>query len=161
MEAYPISILPQPSSASFSGSNDQASTVRTQMDSGRYRQRSRFTATMNTYKVSWEMDDFQWGMFQSWIKYKISRGADFFTIDIPTGGDGLKNITARIVAGTVTQTYKDVLNWTVSASVETEDNLDWSEDDYDTLLTIGDPDLLELAAAELDTLINLTFPANF
>ncbi len=159
------SIFPNPE-GDFSGELD-SSTERTQMDTGRYRQESRYTRENRNYSVSWMFDDFQFGMWQSWVLYKLANGSRCFNINLPTGGEGLKTVQARLVNGKYTWKYSPVLNWTVQATIEVEDAKVWTEDIYDILLFVGSLTVLESAASNstaaadaLHTLIHVTMPAN-
>lgn len=139
MEAFPA-IFPNPT-VDFNGVT-KGTTVRTPMESGRYRQRRRFSSELTQYPVSWEMDDWQFGMFRSWVKNKISDGADKFTISLPTGGEGFKTITVQLVSDgdkLYNFKHKPVLNWTVTAVLETEDSSIWDLAEYTTKLAAGHP----------------------
>lgn len=146
MESWPI-ILPAPSSA-FNG-DVATSTIETQMDSGRVRSRQRFTRQNNLYKVTWEMDDFEYGMFQSWVLYKLHNGADQFEIDLPTGGIGMKTVVARIVRGEYSASHKETLNWVVTANLRVDDAKVFTENEFDTLYELGSISELEAAAEAL------------
>lgn len=150
MEAWP-SILPAPTNA-IPADNDSA-LVSTEMDSGRKRRRRRFTRELRTYKVSWELDDFQYGMFQAWFSNKISGGADEFTIALPTGGEGLKVVTAAFANGKYSQSQRPVFNWTISATLEVNDADVWTEEVYDALLISGDIDALEAAVEHVEEFV--------
>jgi len=115
--AWPASKLPLPST-DFDGANERA-TIRTKMDSGRFRQRRRFTSGLRTFKASWQFDDDQFALFQGVVKYKLSEGADWFTIDLPFG-DGFKNYRVRFIEAKESFNYQDVLHWKVDAQLETE-----------------------------------------
>ena len=147
-ETWPSTILPAPS-VSFSGSSDDA-VIKTKMDSGRTRTRRRFTRQVSKYRVQWQMTDFQFGMFQSWVKNLISGGADAFYISLPTGGEALKSVLAKFSDGTYSFSHKGILNWDVSAVLEVEEPDIWSLEVYNSLLAIGDLDALEAAVAHLE-----------
>lgn len=148
MENWPTSILPDPT-VDLSG---ESTTLmgRTDMDSGRTRQRQRTSRVGRTYPVSWEFDDYQYGMFQSWVKWKLHNGADPFLIDLPTGGEGMKTVTARLVNGKYSDKYVPVMNWKVTATLEVDDPLIWDEDTFDTLYPLGPLTDLETVADRLE-----------
>jgi hypothetical protein len=149
-ETWP-SILPAPS-VNFN-TDGQSAVIKTKMDSGRTRRRRRFSRENRNYKAMWQMTEYQFGMFQSWFAYKISGGADAFYISLPTGGDGLKQVLASFSDGKFAASHKDVLHWDVSAVLEVEDSLVWTEDVYDSLLLIGDIDALEAAVAHVEEFV--------
>lgn len=136
MEAFPA-IFPNPT-VDFNG-KASTTTVETKMDSGRKRRRRRFSSELTSLPVSWQMDDWEFGMFRAWVKNKISDGADKFTISLPVSGEGFKTVTVSLVGGEYTFKHSPVLNWTVSANLETEDSLIWDADTYTAKLTAGHP----------------------
>lgn len=156
LETFPAGLFPQPR-VSFNG-RLKPSVVRTQMDSGRFRQRSRFTSELMSLNVSWEMSDFQFGMFKSWVNNKVTRGADWFYIVLPIGGETLP-VLCHIVNGGYTHKYRGVLYWDVTVTLETEDPLTWSEDIYETLLAAGSIEDLEAAANALNIEVNQHLPS--
>lgn len=118
MSTWPT-ILPNPSQ-SYSYDAD-FNTLRSKMDSGRIRQRSRFSKTFLTVKVRWQFNDFQLAVFQSWFTNTINGGTDWFDTCPLILGDSVQNYTARFVGGKYSTTHEPVLNWVVSASLEVED----------------------------------------
>lgn len=161
MELWPA-LLPAPTVA-FSGSTE-SSVARTQMESGRFRQRPRFTSELRTYRASWELSDFQFGFFQAWFLRKLSNGADKFTINLPTGGEGMaKAVNASFVEGKYNYSHNRgaVLWWTVSATLEVEEAEVWSEEIYDAILVLGDPRLYEAEANDLHRILNELLPSYF
>ncbi len=149
MEDFPSQYLPAPT-VSFNG-NTAGSTIRTQMESGRVRQRSRFTRETRLYSVNWEMSDFQYGLFQSFVLYQINRGADWFNIDLPVGGEGMRTVSARIVDGKYSGAHVPVMNWNVSAQLEVDDAGVWSEDLYFLMIELGGISEYEAAVAHFES----------
>lgn len=143
-----LSILPLPST-SFSGSIEPA-VIETKMDSGRIRSRRRFTRELRNYNATWEMDDFQFGMFQAWVFYELKSGSEFFNISLPLGGEGFKTVSARIKGGKYSWQYKPVSNWTVTATLQVETGAVMPFDDYTALLLAGDVSALEAAVAHFE-----------
>lgn len=96
--------------------------IRTQMDSGRYRQRQRQTRLHRMMRVEWELSDDEYGYFQSIYKHLLENGTAWFEMSLPMGDDGFKCYTVRFVAieGHEAQ-YRDVMFWKVKARLETED----------------------------------------
>ena len=149
-ETFP-SIFPNPS-RDFSGES-KPMTARTNMESGKIRQRNKFSAELRQYSIVWLFNDFQFGMFQSWVKHKI-HNVDFFYLSIPTGGEGLKTVLVRLVEGNYSCDHADVLHWSVKAKIECEDVDLWDEDTFDALLALGDISELENAVAHLSRAVN-------
>lgn len=146
METFP-DYLPNPNT-DFAGSND-ANALRTQMTTGRFRQRNRFSQELRTMPVSWKLTDFEFGMFQSWHLHKLNGGNDWFNINLPLGGDGLESAVARFIEGKYAYKYTDFNEWTINGSLECEDALVWSEEDYDALVAVGDLSAIEDEAASI------------
>lgn len=109
--------FPAPST-SFANKVESA-TIRSKMESGRSRRRSRYTRQNRLVSVQWELTDDQYALFQGVFAYKLTRGADFFSIDLYLGG-GLRNFKAAFLDDPIETAYKDVLNWVVRGTLEIE-----------------------------------------
>lgn len=132
MESWPSTLLPAPD-GSFNP-NVVAAVARTKMDSGAVVQRLRFTQQMCTMpSVKWTMTDAQFEIFKAWWAYKISRGADWFTISLPLG-DGFATYTVRF-DGKYAQKYKPVMHWEVSGTLECIVQPGMTEAELNALLT--------------------------
>jgi len=114
---YPL--FPRPA-VNFAGEDD-APTIRTKMDSGRVRQRQRFTREFRPLRVSWKLTDEEFGTFQSIHKHLLNSGAGWFTMNLPLGDNGFKEYTVRFSGGGYSFKYDEVMYWDVSAKLETED----------------------------------------
>lgn len=92
LAAYP-SVLPMPLQSS-----QQVKTVsplvRTEMASGRARQRRAFTSTPQTVSVSFIMPNAKGALFEGWYRYGITDGADWFTAPLRTPM-GIKQVEMR------------------------------------------------------------------
>lgn len=145
METWPTSVLPDVQLA-YTDEVQLARVSRTDMMSGRVRQRMRFTSDFRKQNVQWTMNDFQYALFQSFFFYKISGGADYFNINLAIGY-GFQPYIARFVNGV----YKAVFNqpcWVVTAQLEIElASAVLSEDVYDFILSGDSIDALEAAEA--------------
>jgi hypothetical protein len=115
MNTFPSNKLPRPAT-NFSGDND-SSTIRTKMDSGKTRQQRRFTKDVRTVKAQWSLTDTEFTLFQAFVYYKTSSGADWFNIDLPSAG-GIKSFVARFKDGKYTFSHAPILNWKVTATLE-------------------------------------------
>jgi len=160
MEAYPSTMLPGPT-IDYALS-ERSATIRSQMESGRFRQRRRFTTSANVVPVSWIFTPFQFSMFRSWFFFKVSQGADYFTMDLDLGGEeDPQNVAARIVEGVYDARYQDG-NWLVTATLEVENPTLVTETTFDDFIALDQPlDSLELAVAQFDNLLNVVLPGNF
>ena len=68
--------------------------LRSQLETGRSRQRRRYTSTPTMASVSWLMNDMQGVLFEAWFKEVLLDGAEWF--DCPLKSPmGMKNYTAR------------------------------------------------------------------
>lgn len=112
--------------------------IRTEMDSGRVRQRKRFTSAIRTVPVRWTLTDAQWALFQGILEYKLNQGADWFTITLPTG-NGMQSCTARFVSGSWNAKHVPVMYWDVTATLEVQGGSPLTEDEVDAILTPPTP----------------------
>lgn len=133
MEIWPYSLLPDP--IRTYSIDRVGSVVRTNMDSGRIRQRKRFTRDIRMFSVEWLFDDFQFEVFQSFFAHTINQGSDFFTVDLWIG-DGFSSVSARFENGTYQTSFTDP-HWAVSASLEVENAPVLSNDTLTHLIYIG------------------------
>lgn len=134
-------------------------TIRTKMDSGRTRQRSRFTRNMRQMSASWKLSDFERSVFQSIYASLLTNGADWFYMDLPLG-DGFKQFRVRFVADSYAEKHDSVMYWNVSARMETEDTAEaYDEETIEAFVAVGlDVDAFEAAGNAFHVLINETFP---
>ena len=151
--------LPKPV-IGFGVTND-AAVARTKMDSGRYRQRRRFTRAFRRMSATWKFSDMQYGYFQSIYHYLVDDGADWFQAYLPMG-DGLARLyTVRFVADTY-QVKQDeaTLYWSVSVNLETEDETSpWSATEIDALVAADfDVDAFEGGVAGLHAYLHTILP---
>ena len=110
-------LLPAPS-VNYSYS---AETVlgRTNMDSGRYRQRRRYTTNIFFVSVSWLFNDDQLAYFTGWHKLNLLNGSLSFNIDLAFGQSLNANV-AKIVDGDYSTNQVGHFDWEVSALLEVE-----------------------------------------
>lgn len=136
METWPAT-FPLPTT-SF-GADEAGNALRTEMDSGTIRQRRRFSADRVTVDAQWEMGDTEFGVFCAWHKFKINAGSDWFNMVLPLGG-GYENHVVRFVGGRYSQSYEEVDNWKVSATLEVQQRVTFSEALLDLYLEVGSND---------------------
>ncbi len=116
----------------------ESSTIETKMDSSRTRTRARYTRQTRIVSVQWELTDDQYALFQGVFTYKLTRGADFFSIDLYLGG-GLRNFKAKFKSDPIDTAYKDVLNWVVRGTLEIESGSVLTSGETDTALAALPP----------------------
>lgn len=150
-EAYP-DFLPRPSQNYNLDVN--ASIGRTQMDSGRIRQRRRFTSTKDQIAVVWQFTDQEFAMFTSFVKFKINDGADWFTAEIVTG-NGIQEQTVRMQGGNYQSAYRSHFNWNVSAVLDVQEIAMLSEEAYDLIIDMDiDPNDFKSMLNSLEDMVN-------
>lgn len=141
--------LPAPR-VDFNNEVSQAS-VRTRMESGRFRQRTRFTRQNRTMKATWEMDDEQRAAFTSLFKFSLNGGNDWFTMTLPLE-EGMTAVTVRFIASSYSEKYESVLHWTISASIEMQDQVaPLSAEEIEAMLLFDSFDEFHAAVVALET----------
>lgn len=117
---------------------------RTQMDSGRARQRRRFTSVPTIVSVSWTMSDPEAALFESWFRHTIMDGAAWFECPLQTPYGGLDHYTARFTDIYEGPNLLGLSSWRFSAEIELRErqtaDADWTEvaPDYITFADIFD-----------------------
>lgn len=109
--------LPNPSS-SYS-LKIQNGNLRTKMESGRIRQRRRFTQGRFSVSVEWELIDEEFLLFQSFVYHALDGGNSWFDANFYSGG-GQGSHRVRIQKGDYTSTYLDYMHWKVKATLDVE-----------------------------------------
>ena len=139
------------------GVTTDTSVARTKMDSGRTRQRKRFTRDFRRMTASWKLSDAEYGYFQSIYLHLLDHGTDWFLAAFPMGDGVTRQYTVRFVADTY-QAKQDeaTLYWSVSANLETEDETSpWSADDISALVAVDfDIDAFEAMVHDLDVWVD-------
>lgn len=102
------------------GGSIEPTVIRTGMESGRWRQRRRFTSGWRSISASWLFNDSEFEIFKAIVTYKLADGADFFQISLPLGDDSFQNYVVRFVEGKYDFRYQDFMHWRVSARLEME-----------------------------------------
>ncbi len=92
---------------------------RTSMESGRYRQRRRYTTNIFFVEVSWLFNDAQLAYFTGWHKLNLLNGSLPFNIDLAFGQSLNANV-AKIVNGDFRPQQVGHFDWNVSATLEVE-----------------------------------------
>jgi len=90
------------------------------MEDGFVKQESREVENQRTLAVVWEFDKDQFSEFQSFFKYSLSNGADWFTATVPVSGL-MESKVVRFVNGEFSHSYFAILCARVTATLETRD----------------------------------------
>lgn len=128
---WPYTLLPTPYDAvELAVENNN---IRTEMESGRVRQRQRFSASTRKFSAKWNFTETQFALFQSFVKYKLSGGSLAFNMDFAQGDGGLTvSGEMRIVSGNYSASRGRGL-WSVSAVLEVFDAQPSSESIFDDI----------------------------
>ena len=101
-------------------SEDLSSPITTnRMETGKSRQRQRFTGRRQRVSVEWIFNPVQMGMFEAFVAYDISEGADEFTINLPLSGFiALFGVSAKLEQGLYSkEAIAGTLKWQVKANL--------------------------------------------
>lgn len=151
MFTYPENILPLPSH-NFDV-DSEFSNIRSKMDSGRARQRPRFSGALELSGVRFELNTFQRKIFKSVWTHKLNNGNDWFTMRLPlANGEDLTLTEIRFVSD-LKENHLPVGNWDLSARIEYREPTVVSEDILDLHIGYGE-DLTQFHSemGELETI---------
>jgi len=91
------------------------------MDSGRRRQRLRFSTEIETYSVQWSFTGAEFATFKEFFRDDLQGGTLFFTITLPLGADpDFEDMSLRFLEGKYASQYKPHDTWVVTATLERE-----------------------------------------
>lgn len=127
------------------GLNHVSPLMRSELESGRARQRRRFTSVPSMANVSWIMTQAQAVLFEGWFKWTINDGADWF--DMPLSSPmGVKDYECRFAGMYSGPRLTGRGMWTFSATLEVRERPviaeDWIEIAPDYILFM---DIFDLA----------------
>ena len=109
-------ILPLPSH-NF-GIDADSATIRSKMDSGRARQRPRYTEHLKGSTLIFELTKAEYALFVLLFEVELNMGADWFSIPLPMPyGNTLTPSTVRFIGGYGSQ-HSNFENWTVTTTIE-------------------------------------------
>jgi len=111
------SFFPEPSQAY--SVKPEAPIRRTVMDTGRSRQRLRWSKRIRQVSVQWELTDAELNWFNGFYKFGTRSGELPFLLDLPFGGTGCQRVQASFV-GDYKVSMRGSFHWTVSARLEVE-----------------------------------------
>lgn len=136
----------------------ETSVSRTQMDTGLPRQRPREVCNQRMIPITIEFKPQTFAEFQSFFKYSISNGCDWFEMTLPLSGEMVPTVV-RFVGGVYKPTHYGILHWRVSATLETREQVEaYSSDEIAALLLLGGMDAFILANDALYYQVNIHQP---
>jgi len=114
MADYPSTLpLPEGSNYEFSFGSQ---VIRSDMDDGMARQRSRFSSHVDVMPVTVYYDDEELVEFERFVREDINRGVSWFNMDL-RDGEGLRPMEVRIQEGKYS-IKKIGLKWTVTFTLD-------------------------------------------
>ncbi len=135
---YPES-LPLPLKAGY-GMQTVSPLQRTELDSGRTRQRRRFSSVPINVSVSWLFTQAEAQVFESWFRYGISDGAEWFACRLSTPY-GTEDYDARFNDIYSGPELVGVDCWRYTASIEIRERktipIDWALYGFEYLASAG------------------------
>lgn len=108
------------------GLNHVSPFVRTEMQSGRARQRRRFTSVPSMVSVSWLANNAQAQLFESWFQHALNDGAEWFQCPLQTPL-GLKQCEARFTDMYQGPQLVGIYSWRFAAKLEIRERQTLSE----------------------------------
>lgn len=108
--------LPRPLREDY-GFTPTSGLIRTQMQSGRSRQRRQFASVPTSTPVSWLFDATQAQLFESWYEEVLQGGSQWFEMEFKTP-QGIMPYRARFVEGYTGPTMVTVSHWRFRAVLE-------------------------------------------
>lgn len=114
--AYPAG-LPLPLRSGY-GLNHVSPVTRTELESGRARQRRRYTASPSRISVSWIFSQAQAQAFEAWFRWTLSDGAEWFNANLRTPL-GLQSHECRFVEMYAGPQRVGADLWQIQATLET------------------------------------------
>lgn len=117
MPTWP-STLPKPSFGGYA-LNPVEPALRTDMEMGAARSRTRTAARNDKVSVTWDFTDAQMAIFRAWFDNpaECAYGSAWFDISLAIGTAGLTSHTVRF-AGIWKTTLLPGMNWSVTATLE-------------------------------------------
>lgn len=111
---WPENVLPHPS-ISYKSKNSSNLAV-SRFDIGT-RQRRRFSADIEEIAVMWNLSHLEYAYFRTFVREDLAQGSKPISISLVTPL-GLERITAKIIGGDYSVSYKGFRTYDVSAKLE-------------------------------------------
>lgn len=127
------------------GLNTVSPLMRVDLQSGRARQRRRFTNVPTMVAVSWVMNNAQAALFEAWFRWTINDGASWFDMPLKTPM-GYQDYDCRFTGMYDGPRLIGAGKWTFTATLEIRERQTFSEE-WMTILPeyIGEMDIFDLA----------------
>ena len=121
--------------------------ARSKMDTGRIRQRPRFTRPLDTAKATFQLSRPEWATFRGVWDSKLNNGTDWFEMRLPApNGVSLTLCKVRFISDMELKGRAHEL-WTVQAAIEFEEIDTLNEDVIDIIIEGGYEELDDFEAA--------------
>jgi len=135
IQTWPETIFPLPS-VSFNVDAD-FSNIRSNMDSGRVRQRRRFSQETELASATFELTRVQYAAWKGFWVHRVNRGNDWFSMRLPIAdGANLTNTEIRFASDYKAQ-HRHGGNWDVSVTIEFKETSQINEDLLELLILDG------------------------
>lgn len=116
MIEYPREYLPLPLREGYAF-QAVSPMQRTEMQSGRARQRRRFTSVPTMASVAWILDDVQAQLFEAWFEDALRSGSEWFECPLKTP-EGIRDYVARFTDIYAGPALVGVSHWRFTAELE-------------------------------------------
>ncbi len=147
---YPSS-LPRPSRSNYQFQH-VSPFARTNMSTGRARQRRTFQSVPSVTELQFTMSQTQAQIFEAWFAYEISDGGDWFNIDLKTPLDEIDSYECRFIEMYNGPSLFGLNQWQFTAQVELRERAIFDRDFYEN----GSQYILD--ASIVDTAMNVLWP---
>ena len=142
---WPENLVPLPS---FNFNVDvEFSNVRSKMDSGRVRQRPRFTRPLELVKVRFELNQQQYAYFKAIYQYSLNQGNDWFNMRLPVPNNGDLTLSEVRFVSDFKANHRAVGNWTITATLEFKKADSYSGNVIAVIISEGGTDVDAFVAA--------------
>lgn len=153
MTAWPLTLPQAPLWAGYA-IEPNPSLVRTAMETGVARQRTRFSSPPSVVRLRWALTSAQMPLFQAWLADDVGF-TGWFDITLRLGETAPAEVSARFV-GKPRYTPAGKAGWLVDAQIEIKDPATLPDEIVDVILAYGYAETLAAAAA-LDGVTLLPF----
>lgn len=147
--------LPKPQQT-YSASQDPA-LASNRFEVG-FRQRRRFSETEERISVQWNMDQLQFDIFRSFVKFELENGALPFLVDI-IGLDGIESREVRLEGGRFSERYAAHQRYVISATLVCVSAVVFPLGIYEFMISLQTDDISEFM--ETSDILNLYIDSVF
>lgn len=155
--------LPAPSRPLSSEAMPQLN--RTEMENGHVRQTQRFDVALEKFGVNWLLTQDQMQLFRAWHRYALETGARWFTMNFPENpfdqSNFMVSLRVRFAGGSYRRTWIGHGEWTVEATLETEEAVTMSAAAAAALIMAGGDAAAFMEISDLfHEFVHTTLPAS-